>query len=57
MGRSRQGAGREREQQDLGHMPLLGSEGGVLWSSWAKAGLANSKQKEQVFGELFRDFV
>lgn len=27
---------RQRERQDQGHMPLLGSEGRVLWGSQAK---------------------
>lgn len=40
---------RERETQDLGYMPLLGSMGGMLWSSWAKAGSVNSNQKSRVF--------
>ena len=35
-------------QQDLGHTPFLGFVGGVLWSSWARAGLANSHQKKGV---------
>lgn len=33
-GRSRQDA--DREQQDLGHLPLLGPVGGVLWGSWIR---------------------
>ena len=37
-----------RQRQNLGHMPLLGSVGGVLWDSQAKAGLVNSKQKSRV---------
>ena len=45
---------RQRVVQDLRHMPLLGSRGGVLWGSWAKATLANSNQKEQSFGKLLR---
>ena len=36
----------ERERQDLGHMPLLGSVGGVLWGSQAKSRLVDSNQKE-----------
>lgn len=32
----------ERERQDLGCMPLLGSMGGVFWSSQAKARFVNS---------------
>lgn len=42
--RGDQGAG--REWQDLGHMSLLGSAGGVLWGSQAKLGLFSSNQKE-----------
>lgn len=33
-------------------MSLLGSLGGVLWGSQAKAGLVNSSPKEQGFGKL-----
>ena len=32
---------RERERQDLGHMPFLGTVSGVLWYSPAKAGSVN----------------
>ena len=38
----------ENKQQNLGHMLLLGSVGGVLWDSWAEAGLVTSNPKEQV---------
>ena len=38
----------ERGRQDLGHMLLLGSVGGVLWGSWAKAELDSSNQKSRV---------
>ena len=37
-----------RQRQDLGRVPFLGSVGGVLWSSWAKAGLTNSNPKRGV---------
>lgn len=43
----------ERELQDLGHMPLLGSVGGVLWDSQARARLVSSNPKQQSFGKLF----
>ena len=39
-----------RQRQDLGHMPLLVSVGGVPWGSWAGAGLANSNQRSRVLG-------
>lgn len=42
-GKSRQNA----ERQDLGHMPLLGSAGRVLWGSGAMTGLVNSNQKSR----------
>lgn len=35
-------------------MPLLGSVGGPVCGSWAKAGLANSNQKKQSFLKLHR---
>lgn len=38
----------EREWQDLGHLPLLGSKGGMIWGSWARAVLVNSNQKRRV---------
>ena len=38
--------GRRRAGQDLGHMPLLGSTGGVLWDCQAKSGLVNSNREE-----------
>ena len=41
-------AERERVLEDLGHMPLLGIEGQVLWDSWAKARFVNSNQKSGV---------
>ena len=37
----------EGEAQELVHMPLLGSVGGVLWDSQAKARLVNSNQKKK----------
>lgn len=40
---------RQNEQQDRGHMPLIGSMGVVLWSSWTKTGMVHSK--EQGFGK------
>lgn len=43
------GQGREQAErggQDLGHMPLLGSVGGVFWGSHAKDRLVDSSQKE-----------
>ena len=46
MGRSRRRA--DRDRQDLGHVPLLGSMGRVLWSSWTEARLVHSKQKNRV---------
>lgn len=39
---------RQRERQDQGHMPLLGSEGRVLWGSQAKVRLVNSNLKSWV---------
>lgn len=47
-GRSRQSAKREARP---GHMPLLGSLGGVFWGSRAKL-LVNSNQKSRVFAKL-----
>lgn len=45
-GPHRGGQGRvQTDCQDLGHMPLLKSVGGVLWGSQAKAELVNSNQK------------
>lgn len=38
----------QTERQDLGHMLFLGSVGGVLWGSWAKARLFNSNWKSGV---------
>ena len=38
----------ESEQQNLGHFPLLGFAGGMLWGCWGKPGLVNSKQKVHV---------
>ena len=46
------GGCRQREWQDLGHMPLLWSMGRVFWGSWAKTGLVNSKPKEWGLGKL-----
>lgn len=54
-GAMRGGQGRvqaERAWQDLGHMSLLGSTGGIRWCSLAKSRLVNSNQKEWDFGEL-----
>ena len=48
-GRSRQGAGREK--QDLGHM-LIRIHGWRLWGFQAKARLVNSNQKSQGLGKL-----
>ena len=45
-GREVQAGCRQKVQQDLGHMPLLGSVGRVLWGSWAKDGLGYSKRVE-----------
>ena len=43
------GQGRvQTERQNLGHMPLLKSVGGVLWVSWARAGSVNSEQRSGV---------
>lgn len=39
---------KQSELQDLKLMSLLGSEGGVLWGSWTKAGLINSRVKSGV---------
>ena len=44
-------------RQDLGHMPLLQSEGEVLWGSLAKARLVNTNQKALGFGELLRGLL
>ena len=35
-------------RQDLVHVALLGSVGGGLWSSWAKAELVNSNQRSGI---------
>ena len=43
---------RQRQRQDLRHLSLLGPMDGVLWVSWAKAGLVNSNPKEPSFGKL-----
>ena len=43
---------RQRERQDLRHLSLLGPMDGVLWGSWAKAGLVNSNPKEPSFGKF-----
>ena len=45
MGRSRQSA--DRERQDLGHMSLLGSVGGVVWCSPAQGRFVNSLCKRR----------
>ena len=39
---------RQRERQDQGHMPLLGSEGRVFWGSQAKVRLVNSNLRSGV---------
>ena len=38
----------QTERQALGHIPLSGSVGGVLWASQARAGLVNSSRKSGV---------
>ena len=40
-----------RQSQNLGHIPLLGTGGRVLWVFQAKAGLVNSKQKSKSYVE------
>lgn len=35
-----------------GHMPLVGSKGGVLWRSQAKAGSVDSNQKQWRFSKF-----
>lgn len=47
-----QGGCWQRAQQDLWHMPSLGSKGCVLWGSQAEARLVSSDQKNQSFGKL-----
>ena len=47
-GQHRQVKAERRERQDLGHIALLRSVSGVLWGSWAKAGLVNSNQESRV---------
>ena len=44
---------RQRVHQDLGHMPLLGSLGGVLRGSWAKTRFVNSHKKRVGICKLF----
>lgn len=39
---------RQRECQDLGHIPLLGSVGGVLWGSLAKTNWSIQTKKSGV---------
>lgn len=39
----------ERQRQDLGQRPLLGSVGGALWGSLAKAETGLFKSEEQVW--------
>lgn len=46
-----------RQRQDLGHMPLSGSLGGVLWGSQARAGLVNSSQKSEIFISPYRGLI
>lgn len=46
---------RQREQQALGHMPLLGFMARVLWGSQSMARLYNSTEKESGFVKLCRD--
>lgn len=50
-------AGCRREQAALGHMPSLGSLGGVLSGSWPKARLVNSNPKEQGSDKLHRGLI
>lgn len=47
----------ERAGKDLGHMPLLGSAGRVLWGSQAKVRLDNTNQKEQGFGKFLGGLI
>lgn len=47
-----QGRMKTETEQDLDHMPLLGSTGRVLWGSQARTWLVNSNQKEQGFGRF-----
>lgn len=55
MGRSRQSSERVGEdRQDPGHIPLLGSMGGVLWVSQAKARFLHSNQKNRILVNLTR---
>ena len=55
MGRSRQSSKRVGEdRQDSGHIPLLGSMGGVLWVSQARARFAHSNQKNKILVNLTR---
>lgn len=44
-------------EQDLDHMPLVGSTGRVLWGSQANSILVNSNQKEQGFGKLWEGLI
>ena len=46
MGRSRQST--DKERQDLGHMSLFRSMGGMFWDSEAKPGLINSNQRNMI---------
>ena len=41
------------EQQNLGHMSVLGSKSGMLWGSQVKVGLVNSNKNEWDFGKLY----
>lgn len=56
---TREGQGWMQAESEAGHvhMPLLECSSGVLWGSWAKAGLANSNQKRWDFGKLFRGLI
>lgn len=57
---TRGGPGRlqaEREPQELGHIPLLGSVGEVLQDSQAKARWVNSNKEKSGFGELCRGLI
>ena len=54
MGKSRQSVDRERE--DPGQMPFLGSMGGVLLCSWAKAGVV-TQTKEWGLGKPHKGLI
>lgn len=48
---------RQRKQQDLGLMPLLGFMCGALWGYQAKAGMVNSNQKHWDFVKLLKGLI